>query len=85
MNPSSGQPLFDRSFANSPASECSTPTHGAWRMSLWPLPRTPGQSGVPMSEPRGLALPAGYTDLLGELKDPVRAARRTALGPSTPG
>ena len=32
-----------------------------------------------MTEPRDLALPTGYTDLLGELKDRVRAARTTAL------
>ena len=32
-----------------------------------------------MTEPRDLALPAGYTDLLGELKDRVRAARTKAL------
>jgi predicted nuclease of restriction endonuclease-like (RecB) superfamily len=33
----------------------------------------------PMTESRGLALPTGYTELLGELKDRVRAARTTAL------
>jgi hypothetical protein len=33
----------------------------------------------PMIEPRGLALPTGYTELLGELKDRVRAARTTAI------
>jgi hypothetical protein len=33
----------------------------------------------PMTEPRDLALPTGYTDLLGELKDRVRAARTKAL------
>jgi predicted nuclease of restriction endonuclease-like (RecB) superfamily len=33
----------------------------------------------PMTEPRDLALPTGYTDLLGELKTRVRAARITAL------
>ncbi|MDQ0823708.1 putative nuclease of restriction endonuclease-like (RecB) superfamily [Arthrobacter sp. V1I7] len=32
-----------------------------------------------MTGPRDLALPTGYTDLLGELKDRVRAARTTAL------
>jgi predicted nuclease of restriction endonuclease-like (RecB) superfamily len=32
-----------------------------------------------MTEPRDLALPTGYTDLLGELKDRVRAARTKAL------
>ena len=32
-----------------------------------------------MTEPRDLALPAGYTDLLGELKNRVRAARTKAL------
>lgn len=32
-----------------------------------------------MTEPSDLALPAGYTDLLGELKDRVRSARITAL------
>ena len=32
-----------------------------------------------MTEPRDLALPTGYTDLLGELKDRVRAARTRAL------
>jgi predicted nuclease of restriction endonuclease-like (RecB) superfamily len=33
----------------------------------------------PMIEPRDLALPTGYTALLGELKDRVRAARTKAL------
>jgi hypothetical protein len=33
----------------------------------------------PITEPRDLALPTGYTTLLGELKDRVRAARTTAL------
>jgi predicted nuclease of restriction endonuclease-like (RecB) superfamily len=33
----------------------------------------------PMTEPRDLALPSGYTNLLGELKDRVRAARARAL------
>jgi predicted nuclease of restriction endonuclease-like (RecB) superfamily len=32
-----------------------------------------------MTEPRDLALPTGYTDLLGELKTRVRTARSTAL------
>lgn len=32
-----------------------------------------------MVEPRDLALPTGYTALLGELKDRLRAARTTAL------
>lgn len=32
-----------------------------------------------MTEPRDLALPTGYTDLLGELKTRVRTARTTAL------
>jgi predicted nuclease of restriction endonuclease-like (RecB) superfamily len=32
-----------------------------------------------MTEPRDLALPSGYTNLLGELKDRVRAARARAL------
>jgi hypothetical protein len=32
-----------------------------------------------MTEPRDLALPTGYTDLLGELKNRVRAARTNAL------
>jgi predicted nuclease of restriction endonuclease-like (RecB) superfamily len=32
-----------------------------------------------MTEPRDLALPTAYTDLLGELKDRVRAARTKAL------
>ncbi|MCU1548923.1 MAG: hypothetical protein JWO29_1874 [Arthrobacter sp.] len=32
-----------------------------------------------MTEPRDLALPTGYTALLGELKDRVRAARTKAL------
>ena len=32
-----------------------------------------------MTEPRDLALPTGYTDLLGELKSRVRAARTQAL------
>lgn len=31
-----------------------------------------------MTDARGLALPAGYTDLLGELKTRVRAARTKA-------
>jgi hypothetical protein len=33
----------------------------------------------PMTDGRDIALPTGYTDLLGELKTRVRAARRTAL------
>ena len=33
----------------------------------------------PMTDPRDLALPAGYTDLLGELKTWVRATRTKAL------
>jgi predicted nuclease of restriction endonuclease-like (RecB) superfamily len=33
----------------------------------------------PMTEPRDLALPSGYTDLLSELKDRVKAARAKAL------
>ena len=32
-----------------------------------------------MTEPRDLALPTGYTALLGELKNRVRAARTRAL------
>lgn len=32
-----------------------------------------------MTDARGLALPIGYTELLGELKDRVRAARTKAL------
>ncbi|WP_258229016.1 hypothetical protein [Arthrobacter sp. HMWF013] len=32
-----------------------------------------------MSDARDLALPSGYTELLGELKDRVRAARTKAL------
>ncbi|WP_240691963.1 hypothetical protein [Arthrobacter sp. CAU 1506] len=32
-----------------------------------------------MSDARDLALPAGYTELLAELKDLVRAARTEAL------
>ena len=32
-----------------------------------------------MTEPRDLALPTGYTDLLGELKNRVRSARSKAL------
>jgi hypothetical protein len=32
-----------------------------------------------MTEARDLALPSGYTDLLGELKNRVRAARTQAL------
>ncbi|MCY1222297.1 putative nuclease YhcG [compost metagenome] len=33
----------------------------------------------PMTEPRDLALPVGYSDLLGELKNRVRAARSQAI------
>jgi predicted nuclease of restriction endonuclease-like (RecB) superfamily len=33
----------------------------------------------PMTEPRDLALPVGYTDLLSELKHRVRTARTRAL------
>jgi predicted nuclease of restriction endonuclease-like (RecB) superfamily len=33
----------------------------------------------PMTQPRDLALPASYSDLLGQLKDHVRAARTRAL------
>jgi predicted nuclease of restriction endonuclease-like (RecB) superfamily len=33
----------------------------------------------PMIESRDLALPTGYTDLLGQLKERVRSARATAL------
>lgn len=33
----------------------------------------------PMTQPRDVALPTGYTDLLGGLKDRVRAARTKAL------
>ena len=33
----------------------------------------------PMTRPRDLALPAAYSDLLGQLKEYVRAARSKAL------
>jgi hypothetical protein len=33
----------------------------------------------PMTEPRDLAFPTGYTALLGELKDQVRALCKKAL------